>query len=192
MRREETGSEYFGVLQRIATRTKKYSDAVSVTPFLFLGLVIAAVACGDGGSSTPPEDQSTALDAVGEAPLLGVFLADCTESGTGTVGDAQEESPEAPVEVVELPPADSLFSGDIEEFLVLLELHGNDLPILAGLTSTMEDPTIALPLPLDEVLARLPEGSVPKDAPLVGRTSFGCSEEPGGPTFGVVPLFGPA
>lgn len=159
-----------------------------------LGLVLfaatALASCSGSDSSDPPAETSTARELIDAVPLLGVLIADCTDSGTAGVSETQDEVPESPVPLIELPPADSLFGRDIEEFLILLELHGGELPILGGLTSSIEDPALLVPVPLDEVLSILPTSGIPSDTPVLGSTTFGCGEELTTVPFGLVPVFG--
>ncbi|MGH7802738.1 MAG: hypothetical protein ACREQJ_00190 [Candidatus Binatia bacterium] len=154
-------------------------------------LALAALAsCSDSGSSDPPTETSAARELLDAVPLLGVLIADCTESGASSAADAQEDAPETPVPLVELPPVDALAGGDLEQFLVLVELHGDELPIVAGLTSSIEDPTLFVPLPLEDVLALLPPSGLPSDTPVLGSTEFGCGVEVSDASFGLVPVFG--
>ena len=152
-------------------------------------LAAATVACGGSGSSAPPEQRSAPLELLDAAPLLGVLLADCTERGTGTIDDSEGSLPDSPIRLFELPPAGSLFGGELEEFLVTLELHGDELPIVAGLTSSLEDPTLAIPLPLDRVLSLLPITGIPSDTPLFGMTNLGCDDAETAALLGLVPIF---
>ncbi len=154
------------------------------------GALVAGAGCGGSGSSDPPEQTSAAQELVNAIPLLGVLIADCTEAGTASVSETQGDAPETPVPLIELPPADTLFADDIDEFLLLLELHGDELPILAGLTSSTDDPTLFVPMPLNEVLALLPPSGIPTGTPVLGSTTFGCGAELEGVPFGLVPVFG--
>ena len=156
-----------------------------------LALLLATIAACDGSGSSEPSDQrSTTLDLVDATPILGVLIADCTESGATTLAGTEETAPDSPIRLIELPPADSLFGGELSEFLVHLDLHGAELPVVAGLTSSIEDPTLALPLPLDQVLALLPATGIPNDTPVLGATDLGCGADSEAEPFGLVPLFG--
>ena len=156
-----------------------------------LALALAAAAgCGGSGSSDPPEQTSAAQELVNAIPLLGVLIADCTEAGAANVSETQGDVPETPVPLIELPTADTLFADDIDDFLLLLELHGDELPILAGLTSSIDDPTLFVPMPLDEVLAKLPSTGIPNGTAVLGGTTFGCGTEVETVPFGLVPVFG--
>jgi hypothetical protein len=146
--------------------------------------------CSGSGSSEPAAETSAARALMDAVPLLGVLIADCTEAGAESASVAQDDVPETPIPLVELPPANTLFGRDIEEFLVLLELHGADLPILAGLTSSIEDPMLFVPVPLDDVFAFLPASGIPSDTAVLGSTSFGCGAELSSVPFGLVPVFG--
>ena len=161
-----------------------------VTGALVAGAVAAGAGCGGSDSSDPPEQTSAAQELVNAVPLLGVLIADCTEAGAASVSDAQGDVPETPVPLIELPPANTLLADDIDEFLLLLELHGDELPILAGLTSSLDDPTLFVPMPLDEVLALLPLTGIPTATPVLGSTTFGCGAELEEMPFGLVPVFG--
>jgi hypothetical protein len=159
-----------------------------------LGVVALALAasagCGGSGSSDPPEETSTAQELVNAVPLFGVLIADCTDASTASVSETQDDVPETPVPLIELPQADTLVADDVDEFLLQLELHGDELPILAGLTSSIEDPRLFLPMPLDEVLALLAPSGIPIGTPVLGSTTFGCGTELESPPFGLVPVFG--
>ena len=155
---------------------------------LVAGILASEAGCGGSGSSDPPGQTSTAQELVNAIPLLGVLIADCTEAGTASVSETQDDVPESPL--IELPPADTLFADDIDDFLLFLELHGDELPIVAGLTSSLDDPTLFVPMPLDEVLAQLAPTGIPPGTPLLGTTSFGCGMELESVPFGLVPVFG--
>ena len=161
---------------------------------LVKGTLVAALAagagCGGAGSSDPPAQTSAAQELVNAIPLLGVLIADCTEAGTASVSETQGDVPETPVPLIELPPANTLFAEDIDAFLLLLDLHGDELPILAGLTASQGDPTLFVPMPLDEVLRLLPSSGIPTGTPVLGGTTFGCGAELEGVPFGLVPVFG--
>jgi hypothetical protein len=152
---------------------------------LALVLLAALLYCGDSDPGTV-DRRSAPVSAVEAIPVVGVLLAECASDGAA-FDPAPELEPIDPLGLIVLPPLDSVAGSDLGDLLVTLELHEDELPILAALVPASDDPSLWIPLPLEDVLRVLASIGIPLGTPVLGSTTVRC-DEAGERGLGLVPL----
>ena len=149
--------------------------------------VALSVSCGEGTNTNTGEsevaDGDTALsEAALSVPVIGTFLADCSEAGTAVVTEFVQTNPLNPITGDEITLADALVDDN----------NALTLPILAGFAEEG-------PLSADAVAAAFP-GGIPADTPVLGAATITCqdglipvdlsSATDYGKTLGAIPVLG--
>jgi len=155
---------------------------------LAFGLALLLASCGASDDDDGNGARSAPLDSLSELPLTGVLISDCTEDAAQLPPSEDAIVDAGGFGLVHLPQLESISGTDLQEFLLLLDLHGQELPIVSSLVPT-SDPSLFLPLPVSDLLDVLALDSIPLDTRVLGVTSFGCEEEDA-PPLGLIPVLG--
>ena len=152
-------------------------------------LAVALMNCGEGNNRTSdenmtPEGQTALSEAALSTPVLGAFLADCSEQGTSFL-----------VKFIQVNPLEPAIGGEPGITLADALVDENDaltLPILAGVGEEG-------PLSAEAAQGMLP-GGVPADTPVLGVAPITCEDglTPAeltqvvdyNATIGAIPVFG--
>jgi hypothetical protein len=155
-----------------------------------LALLAALLACSDSDPGTV-DRRSAPIRALEAIPLAGVLLAECASDGTAAFDPVPALGPIDPLGLIVLPPLDSVAGSDLGDLLVTLELHEDELPILAALVPAGDDPSLWVPLPLEGVLRTFGSIGIPLETPVLGSTAVRC-DRAGNGGLGLVPLLAAA
>lgn len=150
----------------------------------------ALLACSDSDPDTV-DRRSASAAALEAIPLAGVLLAECASDGAAAFDATPALDPIDPLGLVVLPPLDSVAGSDLGDLLVTLELREDELPILAALVPASDDPSLWMPLPLEDVLHTMASVGIPLDTPVLGSTAVRCDDATSG-GLGLVSLLASA
>lgn len=153
---------------------------------LAVGLALLLASCGGSDDDSAVSDRSAPLASLSEIPLVGVLVADCGDDSVPTSPDTVSVIDVAELGLVHLPQLDTISGTDLEDFLLNLDLHGEELPIVSALIP-LQDPALFLPLPVADLLDLLALDSIPLDTQVLGITSLGCEAEDA-PPLGLIPV----